>query len=416
MLGAAFSEVFRVLKKGRWLTVTFHNTDIQIYNSIIKAVVLSGFELEKIVYQPPAKRGAKQQLQPYGAAVGDYYIRFRKPTTTRSLASDSEIGKERYEHIVVESVKKLIAERGEPTPYSLIINSYSDIYEELKANGYLFSAPENIEDVLKRHIGQEFVLESGKWWLKDPSSVAFLQRVPLAERVERAVINVLNRKVKASIDEILQEVFLSFPNALTPDTSSVQEVLKEYAKKTPDKKWMLKPEVKVRESEHDTIIELLSQIGDKLDFTVIADIPKRRVKKLPFACPTPDRVLEIDAIWLKNSKAKVEFEVENTTGITEGLIRGINLPNGGVSRIIVIPEERKSLLKRRLREAHIKELIENYHWSFTYYSDIHAFYSTLKGKKRKTLNDFNKILRQPSQIRDETQIKLEHFTPKIFDK
>lgn len=409
MLGAAFSEVFRVLKKGRWLTVTFHNTDIKIYNSIIKAVVLAGFELEKIVYQPPAKRGAKQQLQPYGAAVGDYYIRFRKPTTERSLVSQTEIDRGRYEHIVVEAVKKVIAQRGEPTPYSLVINSYSDIYEELKANGYLFSAPENIEDVLKRHIGKEFVLESGKWWLKEPSSVAFLQRVPLAERVEKAVINVLNRKVKASFDEILQEVFLNFPNALTPDTSSVQVVLKEYAKKTPDKKWMLKPSVKLRESEHDIVIELIGQIGEALDFEVIADIPKRRAGKLPFDCLNPDRVLEIDAIWLKDSKARYEFEVENTTGITDGLIRGTNLPDGGVKRIIVIPEERTSLLKRRLREEHIRELIEQYHWKFTYYSDIQAMYASWKGRKKLGESDLERILRTPTEIRVKSQGKLEQF-------
>ena len=78
MLKTSFEEVYRVLKHGSWLTVTFHNTSIRIYNSIIKAVVLAGFDLEKIVYQPPAKRGAKQQLQPYGSAVGDYYIRFQK--------------------------------------------------------------------------------------------------------------------------------------------------------------------------------------------------------------------------------------------------------------------------------------------------------------------------------------------------
>lgn len=41
MLRVSFEQVYRVLKPGRWLTVTFHNTDIKIYNSILKVVVLA---------------------------------------------------------------------------------------------------------------------------------------------------------------------------------------------------------------------------------------------------------------------------------------------------------------------------------------------------------------------------------------
>lgn len=79
MLRAAFAEVFRVLKSGKYLTVTFHNTDIKIWNSILSAVTLNGFDLEKIIFQPPARPSAKGLLAPYGSAIGDYYIRFKSP-------------------------------------------------------------------------------------------------------------------------------------------------------------------------------------------------------------------------------------------------------------------------------------------------------------------------------------------------
>ena len=58
MLKSAFREMYQVLKPSRYLTVTFHSTEIAVWNSIIKAVVLSGFDLEKIVYQPPARPSA----------------------------------------------------------------------------------------------------------------------------------------------------------------------------------------------------------------------------------------------------------------------------------------------------------------------------------------------------------------------
>ena len=100
MLKASFDQIFNVLEVGRWLTVTFHNTDIKIYNSIIKAAVLSGFDLEKVIYQAPAVVSPKALLQPYGSAVGDYYIRFRKPVTKGKMLTDSEIDKERYARII----------------------------------------------------------------------------------------------------------------------------------------------------------------------------------------------------------------------------------------------------------------------------------------------------------------------------
>ena len=40
-----------------------------------------------------------------------------------------------------------------------------------------------------------------------------------------------------------------------------------------------------------------------------------------------DRVKQIDVIWLDESRVKYEFEVENTTAITEAIVRGSNIPH-----------------------------------------------------------------------------------------
>jgi hypothetical protein len=411
MLKASFEQVYDVLKSGRWLTVTFHNTDIKIYNSIIKAVVLAGFDLEKVIYQPPARPSAKGLLQPYGSAVGDYYIRFRKPEMREELLSDLEIDKERYERIVVNTVRHIIAERREPVAFSTIINSYPTIFEELKKNGYRFSAPEGLEEALKKHLEKEFVLvdvkdDRGKvigkkWWLKEG---LFLDRASLSERVEGTIIDVLHRRVVVSFDEILEEIFTKFQNALTPDAQSIKTLLEEYAEKT-DGKWQLKKEMRMRQSQHNQIIERLANIGKKIGFDVYADLPDYRGKKfdMPLSKDKIDRIREIDALWLKNKEVVYEFEVENSTGISDAIIRGSNISSTNVKRYIVIPEERKNLLMMKIAEPILKESIDRFKWNFIFYDTFLSFYE--KNSHRKTIDarEIDKLANLSTKMRHEQQ-------------
>ena len=120
--------------------------------------------------------------------------------------------------------------------------------------------------MLKNNIGIEFELVGDKknlWWFKDPNAVKFLERVPLTERVESTVVNRLSGYERVSYDDILQSVYLTFPNALTPDTSAILPVLNEYAEKTSDGKWRAKLVVKNRISQHDTIVNDLCKLGKK---------------------------------------------------------------------------------------------------------------------------------------------------------
>ena len=398
MLRASFEQIYQVLKPDRYVTVTFHNTDIKIYNSILKAVVLAGFDLEKIVYQPPARPSAKMLLQPYGSAVGDYYIHFHKPLSERGELTAAEVDKSKYERIVLETVKRVIAERGEPTPYSIIINSYPIIYDELKKNGYLLSAPESIDDVLNNALGEELVLIPVKnvksktigklWWFKEPSKIPYIERVPLRERIEVAVVDVLNRLIMASFDDILREIFLKFPNSLTPETESIRSIIMEYGERTKDGRWRLKSIVQQREKQHNEIIEMLCNLGEGLKYQVYGDTPNRR-KPLSFPIPKPnlDRVKEIDVLWYRDDKIEYSFEVESTTGITEAIIRGANIPYS-VKRFIIIPDEREGILAHKIEEPALRDRIVEDGWKFVFFDDFFAF--SYKSKHRKSI--------QPSDI------------------
>lgn len=395
MLRSAFREMYRALKPNRYLTVTFHSTEIAVWNSIIKAVVLGGFDLEKIVYQPPARPSAKGLLQPYGSAVGDYYIRFRKPEIEKRR-SEQDIDKETYEREVVWAAKEIIEERGEPTIYQRILNS---IMVDLKGGRNVPVGARNIEDVLKDHVGKEFELidvkdakgkKAGKmWWLKGRDFTNF-STPSLADRVEKVVLHVLDKKVKASFDDVLQEVFIQFPNALTPDTEDIASMLEEYAAKTSDGHWMLKPGLREeqRESVHNLMIYHLAELGKKAGFKVWigSQEQKFRVKDqlLSEMCdPIPvfrrvpqdgvslDRIRQIDVLWLEDGRIRYEFEVESTTGISEAIIRGSNIPEQlHPKRFIIIPEERERFLFRKLQEPILAETIKNTKWNFIRFADL----------------------------------------------
>jgi len=422
MLTASFRQMFEILKPNKFLTVTFHSKDIKVWTSIIKAIVIAGFDLEKVIYQPPARTSSAGLLRPYGSAVGDYYLRFRKPES-ESLKNLEDMDEERYKRIVLEAAKRIIAERGEPTPYTFILNG---IIVELKKEGALLLGEKNPDDVMKEFLNKEFVLidikdeknrvVGKKWWFKEPSKIPYLEAIPLSDRVETAIVEVLRRKVKVSFDDILQEIFIKFPNALTPETQDIKSLLEEYAKPTKDGNWQLKESVKSRESEHTKIIAYIAVLGKKAGYDVWIGskeqgdiyegekLSKYVTNKNPVFRFIPstnlDRVKQIDVIWHDEGRVKFEFEVENTTAITEAIVRGSNIPHDSIKRIIIIPEEREKLLHRKLEEPMIKENVEKEKWKFLFYKDIEDFFKYCKTKKKIETDYLEKKFRTPKPVRD----------------
>ena len=421
MLMQAFREINRVLRPSCWLTVTFHSTDIRIYNSIIRAVVYSGFKLDKILYQQPARASAKALLAPYGSAIGDYYLRFLKPESPRQFALDEAlIDLSAFENIVVDAVRSIVAKRGQPVSYNDVLQG---IYLMLDHHGYLLAAkPDRIEKVLENHKDTDFEFIEGKgWWLKNPQEY-LLHVIPLNERVETTVVQTLRRVPKASFDEILQELFLTFKNALTPNPPVVTSILNEYALKTKDGKWKLKPSVEIRENEHSMMIHFLSRIGIKLGFSVFSGHPSAAYEESKVSNlkgykdlksfesldkESIKKVQEIDVIWHKDNKINYIFEVENTTGITEALVRGANIPYD-VKRYIVLPEERDNLLQSRMKEPLLSKQFAKGGWQVIYYGRLSEFFEEHKRKKY-ALTDFESIAGAKSAqktIVDHGQFKL----------
>lgn len=396
LLQRSFNEIQRVLRPKLYATITFHNPAFKVRNQTIRAARYAGFEFEKIYHQQTAQDSPKAMLQPFGSALGDFYMRFRKTEApSGTVLSTDEI---RFEKIIVEATTRVLAERSTPTPYGIIIN-YID--PELAKAGY-FSKLESGLDVariLKKHLGKEFKLvtvelggKKGKmWWFNDESLVRLLKEVPLEERVEQTVLRVLRAGGRVTFTEVWKRVSEEFPNALTPDSTSIRESLEKYARPVARGFWLLRPEVAKREGEHTIVIESLAQIGKALGYRVWIGRPEqgaigstgRRlgayvdVDLKSFLGAKEERVVgQMDVLWIRGGRIEAAFEVEATTAMTDALLRGSHL-DGSVPKYMIIPEEREKDYARKMRHPMFAQHAREENWHPIHFDTLLAFRARL---------------------------------------
>lgn len=431
MLYVIFREVSRVLKPGRYMTVTFHDPKFKIRNALERACYVAGFDLDKVVYQPPPKIPTKKaSMQPYGSVTGDFYFRFRnakKPD--RELQEDEET----FRRVVIDATIRVIAERGEPTPMPIISNG---IEPELCKHGFPFSRELTVEDVIRGEIGRHFVvLDSNGRAIAKPSDMSnksiwlvhpewyLLDRVPLRERVEKAIAGILLRRRKVTFTEVVTELYTTFKNALTPSPASVTAILNQYADKTPDGAWQVKPAVQMREGQHAQVMGILAELGRRAGFDIWIGIRERsapyknrllselatvtpplRLPDVPE--PAAKRIAQIDVLWIRAGRIEAAFEVENTTSVIEAIVRASNIPYP-VRHFCVLPDERENVLYHKLREPMIRDRMRGGDWRFIFYDDLFAFYNS-KRRGRVTIDDIYSIAKRP-RLRTERQLSVSRF-------
>lgn len=414
LLSSSFQNMFKVLKPEHYLTLTFHNPTFKVRNATIRAGVFSGFEFHKIHHQELARPSAKSLLQPFGSAQGDFYLRFVKPSLKTIASKPEEIDELRFENIVVESTIALLAERAEPTPYTIIINYIDPI---LAKHGYFSSLHTglDINKVLKNHLDEEFVLLPAKkggaegklWWFKTTSLVPHLNEIPLTERVEQTVYRKLNQKGKVTFTEVWDAVSTEFPNSLTSDSTSILDALRIYARPVAGGYWLLKPEIQQRISQHSEMIAILAAIGKKngyeiwigkreqreKDLSILSQgkllIELMTVQKLKVDNAQNQEVIEnIDVLWLKGKSIQASFEVESTTSLMSALLRGSNVDRT-VPKYMILPEEREAQLHNKMTSPLFKNYYEKENWKIIFFDALRAGYV-----KEKSQLDINSIINQ----------------------
>lgn len=231
------------------------------------------------------------------------------------------------------------------------------------------------------------------WWFVNPSEHIKYPNRPLNDRLEETVLSILRRKIAVKFDDVLGELFQTYPNGLLPHQKSVKSVLEKYAYQSAGK-WKLKDEVLQSINQHNEIIRKLSVIGkavtDNLVYVGKREQPELTVemKRLSdYADLTslnylekaynPERIsrLEmIDLLWLSKSQPLIScvFEVENTTGFTSAIQRGSNA-EATIPKIMIIPNDREVELKKIQDPLFLSAFVTN-GWHYITYDDVERLY------------------------------------------
>ncbi|NOU17867.1 MAG: hypothetical protein HOO91_09950 [Bacteroidales bacterium] len=408
----AFKNIHRVLKDEGYLVVTFHHKKIEEWNDFVRSVKYSGFKFDKITHQYNKRSGESNVSNPYGTSGADFYIRCVKHRDVDF--SDDQSG---LEHFIKQKAIDIIAERNQPTPLTILT---SGLIPELLQAGF-FQPDEykkEIEKILIENCGEGKVFKSWKneknkagefWWFNNPNDYINFPDLPLDRRVEDLIISILRKNVSVKFDDIIGQLFKTFPNGLTPDPRSIVDTISKYAYKSSEK-WKIKDETLQSITQHTRIIEVIIKIGNKAkhktfvgrreqpelasngkilstfaDYLALKNIKDIKREAL-------NRVEMIDALWIDEElKIKCVFEVENSTDFTSAIQRASNLGNE-VPKIMVIPDKREMELLR-IKDPYFLYGFENQNWCYLTYSDL----SKASGYSKVDLNELIRISRKVNE-------------------
>ncbi len=107
----AISEIFRVLKKGKFFSITFHSLSGLEWRAISNACLKVGFELENFEWLVQ-KTFTPRQLNRAKTIKGDVLLTFKKPLT---VIKPIEISELEFTEIIVNRIDKLIKEEKNTT-------------------------------------------------------------------------------------------------------------------------------------------------------------------------------------------------------------------------------------------------------------------------------------------------------------
>jgi len=201
------------------------------------------------------------------AAVSDYlrqrgepaaYLPLSAAVFTR-LAQAHTFRAERVQRAVQEAIEN--TEPVEPSLAVIYTQTQAILRETLTYRG----------SFLRYGAGE--ALDSGQWWLRETHQPA----LSLADRVEMALVTILNQQPGYTEAEIDANLRRAFPGSFTPEIELVQVILESYGEPFPADKdrWQLRREdtPAMRRAELNAVRSQIEALGRKLGYTTRGETP-----------------------------------------------------------------------------------------------------------------------------------------------
>jgi 16S rRNA G966 N2-methylase RsmD len=219
-------QLYKVLKKDGKIVFTFNNKDLGIWNAFLSSISKAGFKIEKVIHQQNKRTGEANVSNAYGTSATDFYIRCIKEGNELRSINDEE-----FCNFIVKKAIELIKARNEPTPYQILFNG---LLAEYSKQGFdLKNFDNELVDVLKSR-KDIFIttasdeLSGNLWWLNS-KYICNNSIQPLSERVEDSIKKYIMYNNTFQYEDILQKLFILYPNGLTPDIKYVEKIINKYA-------------------------------------------------------------------------------------------------------------------------------------------------------------------------------------------
>ena len=179
-------------------------------------------------------------------------------------------------------------------------------------------------------------LDPHTWWLKDESSL----QTPLADRVELALLELLQARAEWSSDDLLREIYRRFPDHLTPDRWLLAMCLHSYSDEPEAGRVRLRAEdsaqaraIDSARARHD-----LETVGQRLGFEVRVDQPEAEKGRVT---------------WLQSGEVVHAFVITATAEIDVLLHQAAG--------VLVLPGGRATLLLHKIgRDVRLKKVMDTW--------------------------------------------------------
>jgi DNA modification methylase len=206
-------ECYRVLKKGKWISITFNNRNFDVWKSLINSINEAGFEIINAIYQVPAVIPAKSQLSKSGSGVGDLIINARKPTKKKQKGR--KLSKKQFEKTVLKIADKCIGERNGVASTDQINRS---VMLELIGKGVVDFKNDDLTKIMRK----KFHSNKGFWAHKNT------YRKENYDQIDDSIKSITSKCLSNGISDrkkIIQKVFNELTGSRTPDISEINLII-----------------------------------------------------------------------------------------------------------------------------------------------------------------------------------------------